>query len=69
MPDKWKKFLTGRKFMVALATIIADLIIVQIPGLAEMHEELVKIISTIGGSLILTIAAEDAAFFWGAGKK
>lgn len=47
--------------MVAIATLIVDLLIAQEPKLEPMRTELLVVVTTIGGLLMSTIAAEDVS--------
>jgi hypothetical protein len=53
--------LRSRKFMVALMTLVVDVIIAYVPALAEVQEPLLAVFTAIGVALVAAIAYEDAA--------
>ncbi len=53
--------LRSRKFMVALMTLIVDVVIAYVPALAEVQEPLLAVFTAIGVALVAAIAYEDAA--------
>jgi len=61
--------LKSRKFWIAIATLVADIVVASVPQLAEIREELIKVITTIGMVLIGSIAVEDFAYWFGAAKE
>jgi len=67
--EKLKRFLTGRKLLVAAATVIVDILVGYIPSLAEIQSELVKVVTAVGIALILAIAGEDMSYWHGAASK
>jgi len=58
--------LRSRKFLVALMTLVVDVLIAYVPALEPARAELLVICTTLGGLLVGAIAYEDAA---GAGQR
>jgi hypothetical protein len=52
--------LRSRKFMVALMTLIIDVLISQVPSLEPVRAELLTVFTLIGSALVASIAYEDA---------
>lgn len=59
----------SRKFWLAVATLSADVIVYLVPVFEPIHTELIEVITAVGVALIAAIAAEDFAFWFGAGKQ
>ncbi|MBN1120680.1 MAG: hypothetical protein JXJ17_06345 [Anaerolineae bacterium] len=53
--------LRSRKFMVALMTLIVDVVVAYVPAMAEVQEPLLAVFTAIGLALVAAIAYEDAA--------
>jgi hypothetical protein len=53
--------LRSRKFMVALMTLIVDVVVAYVPALAEVQDPLLTVFTAIGLVLVAAIAYEDAA--------
>jgi hypothetical protein len=53
--------LRSRKFWVALATLVVNMLVAQDPRFADIQEVLIATISGLGVMLIHAIAKEDAA--------
>lgn len=53
--------LKSRKFWVSVATLATNIIVAQVPALADVQTELVAVITAVGVVLIGSIAHEDAA--------
>lgn len=51
--------LRSRKFMVALMTLIVDLIVAYVPALEPVRVELLAVFTVIGSALVAAIAYED----------
>ena len=67
--SKIKDLFRSRKFWVAVATVAADVTVSCVPALADVQEELVKVITAVGIVLIAAIAGEDMSYWFGAAKK
>lgn len=52
--------LRSRKFLVALVTLILDVVIAYLPDLEAVRTELLSIFTLIGSLLVAAIAYEDA---------
>lgn len=50
---------SSRKFLVAAGTLIADMIIAQIPDLKPIRVELIQVFTFLGGVVVAAIAYED----------
>ena len=59
----------SRKFRIAVATLSVDVIVALVPALEPVQDALIEVITTVGAILIAAIAAEDFAFWFGAGKQ
>jgi hypothetical protein len=53
------QLLSSRKFWVAFATIVADMIVAQVPEMKAVRSDLIQFISILGGIVIAGIAYED----------
>lgn len=53
--------LRSRKFMVALMTLVVDVLIAYVPALEPARAELLVVFTLIGSLLVGAIAWEDAA--------
>lgn len=51
--------LRSRKFMVALMTLVVDVLIAYVPALEPARGELITVFTLIGGLLVAAIAYED----------
>ncbi len=51
--------LRSRKFMVALMTLIVDLVVAYVPALEPVRAELLAVFTVIGSALVAAIAYED----------
>jgi hypothetical protein len=60
-----KNPLKSRKFWYAVGTIVADVVITQVPGLEAMRKELITVVTGLGVALILAVAGEDMAYWHG----
>lgn len=55
------ELLRSRKFMVALMTLVVDVLIAYVPALEPARAELLVVFTLIGSLLVGAIAWEDAA--------
>ncbi len=53
--------LRSRKFMVALMTLIVDVVVAYVPALSEVQDPLLTVFTAVGVALVAAIAYEDAA--------
>ena len=53
--------LRSRKFMVALMTLIVDVVVAYVPALAEVQDPLLAVFTAVGLALVAAIAYEDGA--------
>lgn len=51
--------LRSRKFMVALMTILVDVLIAYLPALESIQTELLAVLTAVGMALVAAIAYED----------
>jgi len=51
----------SRKFIVAVMTLIVDVVIAYVPTLEPVRTELLSVFTAIGVALVASIAYEDAA--------
>ena len=57
--DPLLNLLRSRKFMVALLTLLVDVIVVVVPDLEPVSSELLAVFTVIGSLLVAAIAYED----------
>lgn len=53
------RLLGSRKFMVAVLTILVDVLVAYIPALEAARSELLTVLTVIGTALVAAIAYED----------
>lgn len=51
--------LRSRKFLVAVLTLVADMLVAQFPALEPVRVEIITVLTAIGSVLIGAIAFED----------
>lgn len=51
--------LRSRKFLVAIITLLVDILVIYLPELEPVQTELIAVFTTIGSVLIASIAYED----------
>jgi hypothetical protein len=51
--------LRSRKFIVAVLTVIVDVLVVVIPALEPVQAELLAVLTVLGSALVAAIAYED----------
>jgi len=51
----------SRKFIVAVITLIVDVVVAYVPTLEPVRTELLSVFTAIGVALVASIAYEDAA--------
>lgn len=51
--------LKSRKFMVGVITLVADMIVTQVPELQPIRTEIITVLTVVGSILISAIAYED----------
>jgi hypothetical protein len=54
------RLLRSRKFMVALMTVVIDVLMAYIPALEPVQAELLTVFTLVGSVLIAAIAYEDS---------
>ena len=57
--DPLLNLLRSRKFLVALGTIVVDVIVACVPVLEPVRGELLTVLTTLGSVLVAAIAFED----------
>lgn len=57
--DPLLALLRSRKFLVALGTIVVDVIVAYMPVLEPVRGELLAVLTTVGSVLVAAIAFED----------
>ena len=57
--DPLLNLLRSRKFMVALMTLLIDVLIAYVPALEPVRHELLAVFTLVGSALIASIAYED----------
>ena len=53
--------LKSRKFMVAVITLVVNMLVAQFPALESVQVELIAVLTALGVALMGAIALEDAA--------
>jgi len=57
--DPLLNLLRSRKFLVAVLTVVVDVIVAYAPMLEPVRGELLTVLTTVGSVLVATIAFED----------
>jgi hypothetical protein len=57
--DPLLNLLRSRKFMVALMTLLVDVLVAYLPALEPIQNELLTVFTLVGSVLIAAIAYED----------